>query len=342
MILTSTFFTVLVSFLGSLERPATLVTNLCVSPGQLIQFNRHLTTHHPTLIRHLHTLSELNEANEHQVLVVLDLSCKDLNLQLVQNSTKRNLNFNYRWFLVDIEDISRTRQRALDTFSGIEILHSSEIYFCDVGKDFFDIQRIYRHSLATDLIVEPIFQATLKNPSARTWTRLYPSLVASRIHQGGLGNTSIRTTISILNNDTWNHLTDYHDPHIESFAKMGYHMTLIMLGFLNGTANYSKVQGWGYRNNETGEYTGMFGQLIRNEANIAANLWFANLVRFEHLQFISMACDSKLRFIFQAPKLTMTDNVYLLPFQWVSGKVDFGRNLLITHPTFSPSFRPCG
>lgn len=317
---TTAFLPILVGFLGSFESPITLVTNLCAPPGQLIQFNQYLTTHHPIMIRHLQSLTQLDEPNEHQVLVILNLSCKGIKEQITQESTKRHLNFSYRWLLINSEDIYSTQQRAMDIFSDVEILHLSEIYFFDIQKANYIIEfkRVYRNSLATPLILESVYIAPLENPSAITWTRRDPSLVASRLLPPGLNGTLIRATMSIVHNDSLNHLWDYQDRHVDTVTKVNHMLTHAMISFINATVTVSPVSGWGYLNNVTGEYTGMTGQLLNNEADIAASAFFCNLIRLPTIQYISMSSPSKLMFLFQSPKLTMTDNVFLLPFQWVS------------------------
>lgn len=320
MLLPATFYSILVAFLSSLDRPTTLVTHLCAQPGQLVEFNSVLTLRHPILIRHLTCLAQLNEENEHQVLVILDLSCKGIESQLSEEINQRNLNFNYRWFLIDLDNIFATQERALNVFTDIEILHSSEIYFFNAqqGDDTFEIKRMYRNSLVTNLIVEPIFEGSLANTSTIKWTRKHHSLVASRLIEPGFEGTLIKGAYPIFNNDSLNHLTDYIDPHIDSLTKINYFLTNTMIRFLNASVHYTVTDGWGYYDNVTNEFNGLTGMFIKKEVDITANVWFASLMRFDYVQFISMTCPSELKILYQAPKLTMTDNVFLLPFQWVS------------------------
>lgn len=326
MLMPSAFYSVLLSLLGSFEVPTTLVTHLCASPGKLIEFNRHLLVQRrPTLIRHLHFLSQLDELREHEVLVIVSLSCRRLPTELVDKDNERKLNFNYRWFMVDIENIAETQQKSLDLFSTIPILHSSEIYFCNVTdkEDTFEIKRIYRNSVASPLIIEPIYEGSLANTSSIHWTRKDPSTAVSRLLPPGLDGTLLHVTMTINHNDSLKHLTDYIDPHIDTLNKIGYILNTELTHILNATVAYSRSDGWGYANNVTGEFSGMAGQLIRQEADLAATVWFANEMRNGHLKFVSMAIPIKLALLFQAPKLTMTDNVFLLPFHWVSDAMKY-------------------
>lgn len=320
MILPVSFYPLVVGFLGSFRSPTTLVTNLCVPPGQLIQLSKYLAIHHPLLIRHLQSLSELNEENEHHVLVILNLSCKDIEAQLRQKTTLRHLNFNYRWLLVHTEDIYETEERAIDIFAEIGILHASEIYLChfQIDHDMVEIKRMYRNSVSSTLILEPIYEAPLRNFSAITWTRRDPSLVASRLLPPGLDGSLIRATMAIPHNDSLNHLWDYQDRHIDTITKVGFLLTNVMISYLNASAVFKPTPAWGYLNETTGKWDGMTGELLRNDADIAATPWFCNLLRMPTIQYISMASPSKIMFLFQSPKLTMTDNVFLLPFHWVS------------------------
>lgn len=58
----------------------------------------------------------------------------------------------------------------------------------------------------------------------------------------------------------------------------------------------------------------MVGQLVRNEVEIGATPLFMTVDRVALIQYIAQPTSAGSRFIFRAPKLSYTDNVYLLPF----------------------------
>lgn len=58
----------------------------------------------------------------------------------------------------------------------------------------------------------------------------------------------------------------------------------------------------------------MIGELVRNESDIGASPAFVTIDRVPIIQFIARPTPTGSRFIFRSPKLSYTDNVFLLPF----------------------------
>ena len=61
-------------------------------------------------------------------------------------------------------------------------------------------------------------------------------------------------------------------------------------------------------------FSGMVGQLVRNEAEIGSSPLFMTIDRVSLIQYIAMPTPTGSRFVFRSPKLSFTDNVFLLPF----------------------------
>lgn len=314
--LVTTLLPMLATFLGFLDNPPAIVTHLCAPPHQLIEFHEYFLAHRPVLIQHRRDLQDLADTDPHKVLVVVNLSCRGLLDEL--KKCDEQLNFHYKWYLVDLERPNSTIEHALDLFSNISILQSSEIYFGQsIVQDIFEVKRMFRNSLALDLILEPILEGSVKHMTfRRTCTEC--AVTASRVRRPVLQNLVLDGGIVISNNDTLNHLDDYHDKHIDTFTKVSYQLTNVLLDFLNASVIYKVVATHGYYNNETGEIDGLVKLLLNREVELAGSPWYANLERFPHVQFISMSSGSKLWMLFIAPNLSVTDNVFLLPFQGVS------------------------
>lgn len=83
---------------------------------------------------------------------------------------------------------------------------------------------------------------------------------------------------------------------------------------MNATVRYSVVSTWGYLNKTTGEWDGMIGELVNNISDIGASPLFFTSDRVSIIQYIAMPSPTTSAFIFRAPKLSYTDNVFLLPF----------------------------
>lgn len=70
----------------------------------------------------------------------------------------------------------------------------------------------------------------------------------------------------------------------------------------------------GFRNHSNTFSSGMVGELIRNEAELGASPLFMTTERVPLIQYIAMPSPTGSAFVFRAPKLSYTDNVFLLPF----------------------------
>lgn len=104
------------------------------------------------------------------------------------------------------------------------------------------------------------------------------------------------------------------DKHIDTITKVNYVLTNHMIDYVNATVQYSIVSTWGYLNKTTDQWDGMIGQLVNDDAQIGASPLFFTADRVATIQYIAMPSPTTSVFIFRAPKLSYTDNVFLLPF----------------------------
>lgn len=58
----------------------------------------------------------------------------------------------------------------------------------------------------------------------------------------------------------------------------------------------------------------MVGELVHNGVELGASPLFMTVERIPIIQYIAMPTPTGSRFVFRSPKLSYTDNVYLLPF----------------------------
>lgn len=87
------------------------------------------------------------------------------------------------------------------------------------------------------------------------------------------------------------------------------------MSYVNGTVKYSIVSSWGYKNKTTGQWTGMIGEVLRNEADIGATALFFTTERISVIEYISHSSTANSGFLFLSPKLSYTNNLYALPFE---------------------------
>lgn len=302
-------------FLSALQPPPVLITHLCWPTHSLVNFNQQLGS--ITLVRHVRGLHEINEVDGHHVLILLNLDCPNIRNEISSSIDK--FNSNYRWLLVTEPAFESTEESVQQLFADLPIFHGSQIYFIGNSEpdDLVHVKRIYRNSIESDLIPEEVL--TL-NISDRTfaWTAKHPSVAISRQLAPGLAGAQVNASLVITHNDSINHLTDYVDKHLDTISKVNYILTNDIITFMNASVEYKVVSSWGYLDNKTGQWDGMIGQLVRGEAHVGASALFFTEDRVATIQYLSMTSPSKSKFVFQAPKLSYTDNVFLLPFESVS------------------------
>lgn len=63
-------------------------------------------------------------------------------------------------------------------------------------------------------------------------------------------------------------LFHYSHNKVDTLSKLGYLVTFHMIEALNGTMTSDVFRTWGYVDPKTGEYTGLVGQLKRNEHDV--------------------------------------------------------------------------
>lgn len=106
----------------------------------------------------------------------------------------------------------------------------------------------------------------------------------------------------------------YREIQTDPLTKVNYMLTEFLMSYLNSSAEYSIVSTWGYKDDKTNEWSGMVGQLVRQEAELGASPLFMTVERVPIIQYIVSPTPTGSRFIFRSPKLSYTDNVFLLPF----------------------------
>lgn len=88
---------------------------------------------------------------------------------------------------------------------------------------------------------------------------------------------------------------------------------------MGAAVNYSVVSTWGYLNTTTGRWDGMIGELSQLRADLGASPLFFTSDRIAVIEYVAMTSATRSKFIFRSPKLSFTENVFLLPFDDVSG-----------------------
>lgn len=149
--------------------------------------------------------------------------------------------------------------------------------------------------------------------SNNTLTNYLTTHVTSRRRQN-LKGAFLKASMVVMDNDTLNHLEDFVDKHIDPITKANYILTNHLVDFLNATVSYSVSNSWGYQDPKTGQWTGLMEDLIEKGYELGATPLFFTLERVDLIEYISMPSPTRSKFVFKSPKLSYTDNVFLLPF----------------------------
>lgn len=67
---------------------------------------------------------------------------------------------------------------------------------------------------------------------------------------------------------------------------------------------------------KTGQLFGMTPDLITKNAHIGGTALFITADRVDHVDYISMPYKTKIRFLYRAPPLSYTSNIYYLPLSY--------------------------
>ncbi|EAT33628.1 AAEL014087-PA [Aedes aegypti] len=174
--------------------------------------------------------------------------------------------------------------------------------------DFNPSNVVYRLSLATEVIDET-FGFWNKGMIVNL-----QNIKQSSVRRRNLNGLKLRASVVVTHNETLKHLEDYREKHVDTITKMNYILTKYLAQDLNATLKFSYVITWGYRHPETGKFNGMIGELKNDLADLGATALFLTADRIKEIDYLSMTTQSRVKFIFRSPKLSFTDNVFLLPF----------------------------
>ncbi|XP_055628375.1 ionotropic receptor 75a-like [Toxorhynchites rutilus septentrionalis] len=191
----------------------------------------------------------------------------------------------------------------------LPLLVSSEIFIL-IRKEtnHFVIQQVFKLSEQSTLNFEP-FGMWLNGSLVDERTAMVTS-----VRRLDLKGHTLRASMVITNMDTLNHLTDYKQKHIDTITKVNYILTNNLAHYLGARVNYSIVSTWGYFNATTRRWDGMIGELSHRSADLGASPLFFTTDRIAVIEYVAMTSATRSKFIFRSPKLSYTENVFLLPF----------------------------
>uniref|UniRef100_A0A182X3P9 Uncharacterized protein n=1 Tax=Anopheles quadriannulatus TaxID=34691 RepID=A0A182X3P9_ANOQN len=265
-----------------------------------------------------------HDPNQHQIVIVLDLSCSGTDRLL--ESARQLLYYRVRWivFRSSIEESGGSVRgwsncSEYSVLDRLPLLVSNELfYFCtETSTGQHLVRQQYRLAASSASSSVPIYE-TFGTWNAALGVRV---VVGSKvrppvtsIRRQNFHKFQLRASLVILHNETLNHLDDLHDKHIDTISRVNYLLTKSVAHALNATVKFSIVDTWGYRDRETDRYNGMIGELQRDLADLGGTSMFFTQDRIKAVDFLAMTASTRASFIFRAPKLSFTSNVFVLPF----------------------------
>ncbi|XP_055605551.1 uncharacterized protein LOC129753733 [Uranotaenia lowii] len=110
----------------------------------------------------------------------------------------------------------------------------------------------------------------------------------------------------------------YHrirNTHIDTITRISYHHSKnLLVEYMNATIEKTFTTTWGYFNATTGRFDGVAGQLIENTTEFSGTLLLLIQDRLKHIDYLKMPIIGYLRLIFKVPKLSITENIFRMPF----------------------------
>nr|ALR72541.1 ionotropic receptor IR2 [Colaphellus bowringi] len=247
-------------------------------------------------------------------IFIVNLQCENSTNILKKANSLKLFSFPFRWIIYHHEPINETIFE--ESFLSLDILVDSDVTLLEENKNkSVSATKIYKRHRNHPLVIEKMGYWT-KTAGLRD-DREEKIMVRRRKN---LQQIPLNTCIVITHNDSLKHLTDKRDKHIDSIAKVNYVLVEHLSDIVNVTLNYSIQNTWGYKNNKS-EWSGMIGELTKNEADIGGTPLFFIIDRVDIIDYIAMTTPTRSKFVFREPKLSYVTNVFTLPFDdyvWAS------------------------
>ncbi|XP_055632641.1 uncharacterized protein LOC129773112 [Toxorhynchites rutilus septentrionalis] len=254
------------------------------------------------------SLAFLDTMEPHQQLAVVDIMCPETRTFL--EMARYRLYHRVRWIMLDSSEFRE--KSILDIVSGLPVFCGSEVYYFVGTKtpNQFLIKEVYRASMQTSLLVASV--GVWRNNSIED-KRVERSISTRRRN---LRQLEIRTTYVYTDNYTLSHFDDYENTQINTASRFCYHLLKVLyVHYLNATIGKQYATTWGYPDRKTGLFgDGMCGDVINNRSEVGGTLLFFSPERMKYLDYTKIPIETSLRFVFRAPKLSTTSNIFRLPF----------------------------
>ncbi|XP_029709518.2 uncharacterized protein LOC115255532 [Aedes albopictus] len=307
--------TMLLDFVPFFKIPLKIAIFVCwpnEKSAELVRRMMMTTTQSPHLMQlhndSLENVALLDTLEPHQHLAVIDVACPNSERFLTQAGYR--IYHRIRWVLLDSEAVGfdgreRRESKVLNLLGGMEVTGNCEVFYFtwSDGGDLL-VKDVYRISMPSGLISNVV--AIWRNGTFNDQRMGLSTAVRRR----NLQQTAIRTTVVYTDNYTLHHFEDYENPQIGTPCRTSYHLARILYHFyLNATMEKRFTSSWCYPN-----ALGLCGDFIDNRTEATATVLLIVAWRLNYVAYLKTPIFAHVRFIYKMPNLSMTDNIFELPF----------------------------
>ncbi|XP_063385688.1 glutamate receptor ionotropic, kainate 2-like [Cydia fagiglandana] len=289
----------LTSFVDNERKPAMVVFHgICWNNTVKLHVMKELSK---AGIRSSNFISKRTSFIDHTVLLLADLNCPGTD-KLIMNTTQRELHrLPYRWLV-----LSDAPQPLLASLWD-QFLVDSELVLATVDGAGYTMTEVYKPSPTSPAILTPrgTFQHVL------TDTRPHRELFRRRRDLMGVPLT-ITNTIQESNSSIYHLLQeDSLELQLDLISKNSYTLAKVAFLSLNATPVATFTNSFGYL--QDGQWNGVIRELLEYNADIGTNVGMTTS-RLQQVMFLDPLDNGRARFIFRQPALSLTANIFSLPF----------------------------
>nr|XP_021203484.2 ionotropic receptor 75a [Bombyx mori] len=249
------------------------------------------------------------EHQEHQILLLVDLRCLNQSKNMAKITDYLQSGAPFRWIFISNTEIENLIPPE-NTIMRMNILPNTEALFIQrTDNRCYEISMVYKIGTETAWKTEKYAYWNMSGGFQKN-TNINEVIAVRRRDLEGY---EIKICYVLTDNDSIHHLSDEVNDHIDTITKVNFPSTNHLLDFLNAERKYVFVNTWGYRIN--GTWNGLTGFLVNGDVEIGGSPMFFTAERTAVVDFISSPTPTRSKFVFQQPKLSYENNLFLLSFR---------------------------
>ncbi|XP_063532719.1 glutamate receptor ionotropic, kainate glr-3-like isoform X1 [Cydia strobilella] len=247
-------------------------------------------------------LPPLEPYGTHREGMLLDVTCPGAPLVLEKASLTRAFNLRHTWLLLHNAPFNASLMEA--TLGSTVVLPDADVAWA-ANDQLLDVYRI-KHDQALITMQLGFDAARVALPAASTRRR-------------HLNNVNLRSSTIISQPQFFKGWDDLTVRQIDTFPKLTWPLMHLLADDLHFRYNLIQVDSYG--ENRNGSFTGLAGQLQRQEIEVGITSMFLRADRMQVLHFCSETVELRGAFMFRQPSKSSVSNVFLLPFSrgvWIA------------------------